>query len=92
MQLGGCWGADFSGTFVKLSRIFRKISLAISSRRHNICKHLHSLSELQVVASLSGLSEETPPQERTYANLIALRGCFLTTSERLFYIKLLTHV
>ena len=48
---------DFSGTFVKLSRIFREISLVISPGSRNICKHLHSPSEqLQVVvASRSGL-------------------------------------
>ena len=47
---------DFSGTFAKLSRIFREISLLLSPGSRKICKHLHSPSEqLQVVASLSGL-------------------------------------
>ena len=61
MQLGECLGPqagnlDFSGTFAKLSRIFRKISLVLSPGSRNICKHLRSPSEqLQVVASLSGL-------------------------------------
>ena len=60
MQLGECWGASsceprLSGTFAKLSRIFREISLVLSPGSRN-CKHLHSPSEqLQVVASLSGL-------------------------------------
>ena len=61
MQLGECLGPqagnlDFSGTFAKLSRIIREISLVLSPGRRNICKHLHSPSEQrQVVASLSGL-------------------------------------
>ena len=61
MQLGECLGPqagnlDFSGTFAKLSRIIREISLVLSPGRRNICKHLHSPSEQrQVIASLSGL-------------------------------------
>ena len=46
---------DFSGTFAKLVRIVRKTSPMICPGRCNICKHPRSPSELQVVASLSGL-------------------------------------
>ena len=58
-KLGTCWrhagNLEFSGTFAKLSWIFKEVLLLLALVSRNIRKHLCSPSEqVQVVATLSG--------------------------------------